>query len=185
MKGHRFVTVLFLLLLVWGVLGFGSSVQTPSRKVQTPSLTMDLTRDYEFTQSEARDLVIEYSSSRIEYAMENSTTVNGFYLYLLSPEASIQIEDSCIYLELSHPKTGETLKRFEPRVTIADKQENSLELLADMKLEDKRYKLCVNEGDWLVSPKARPHIVYIDIGELKHIQFEVEVTESGEVESSE
>lgn len=192
MNGYRFVTVLLLLLLVGGVLGFGSSVQTPSQgvqtpsqKVHTPSLTTILTREYEFTGSEAWELVREHTDSRIEYAIEKSTTVNGFYLYLLSPEHSIQIEDSCIYLELFHPKTGETLTSFEPRITIADKTDNNIELFAFMKLEDKRYKLCVNEEDWIVSPKDRTHIVYIalDKGELKNIQFEVEVTDSEKVKN--
>lgn len=185
MNGCRLLTSLFLLLLIWGVLGLASSAQTPSRNVQTPSLTVDLTREYGFKQSEAQDLVIEYSDNRIEYAMNNSTTVNEFYLYLLSPESSVEIEDSCIYLQLFHPKTEETLTSLKPHITLADKKNKSLELLAKMKLEDKRYKLCVNKDKWLVSPKGRTHIVYIDIGELKHIQFEVEVTGSGEVKHSE
>lgn len=185
MRGHGFITVFFLLLLAWGVLGFGSSVQTPSRRVQTPSLTMDLTREYEFKPGEAQDLVIEHSDARIEYAMENSTTINGFYLYLLSPESSVEIENSCISVEFFHPKTGENLKTFEPHMTIADKKESSLELVAEMKLEGKRYRLCVSEEEWLVSPKARTHVVYVDIGELKRIRFEVEVTKSGEVKGPE
>lgn len=185
MNEYRLLTSLFILLLVWGVLGLASSVQTPSRKVQTPSLTMELTREYEFTSTKAQELVIEHGDGRIEYAMNNSTTVNGFYLYLLSPETSVEIEDSCIYLKLFHPKTGETLKSLKPHITLADKKRKSLELLAEMNLEDKRYKLCVNEEKWLVSPKARTHIVYIDIGKLKHIQFEVGVTDSGEVKSPE
>lgn len=175
----------FLLVLVIGVTGVGASVQTPSHKVQTPSLTMDLFNKYGFRLAQAQTLVFDYNGSRIKYAMENSTTVNDFYLYLLSPNASIKVQKSCISVDFSHPKTDEPITRFEPHITIADKKNNSLELIGTIQLANKRYRYCVSQKKWLVSPKPRTHVVFIDIGKLKHLQFEVEVTKSGEVKMPE
>ena len=175
----------FLLVLAIGGTGLGANVQTPSRKVQTPSLTMDLSSSYGFGPTEAKKLVIDYSDNRIRYAMENSTTVNDFYLYLLSPNTSVEVQKSCIAVGLSHPKTNEPITRFEPHITIADKKNNSLELIGTMQLAGKKYWYCVTEKKWLVSPKPRTHVVYIDLGELKRLRFEVEVTKSGEVKKPE
>lgn len=179
------VLTLTLILLANGILCLGSNVQTPSRQVQTPSMTVDLTSDYGFDPGKANKLLAEYGGNRIKYAIDNSTTLNSFYLYLLSPDTSVEVENSCIYVVFSHPKTGKVLKKLQPRVTIADKKEKSLELTGTMEIEDNNYKLCVDEGRWLVTPKARTHTVYIDVGQLEHIRFEVKVTETGKIERSE
>jgi len=116
--------------------------------------------------------------------MENSTTLNDFYLYLLSPESTVEVEDSCISVAFSHPKTDEPLTGLEPTITIADKKTKSLELIGTMEPQDGRYTYCVEKKKWLVTPKPRKHIVYLDLGELKHLRVEIKVTESGEIESS-
>jgi len=55
-KFSIFMATLFL-VSSFTLLGVAGTTQTPSKKVQTPSLTIDLSSDYELCYNEAREVV--------------------------------------------------------------------------------------------------------------------------------